>query len=60
MFAPKDPDEYLLESERRVIRVRRHWAFLVWDLFEAFGLLAGLVMVSYLLPGGSTLPVNVL
>ena len=60
MFAPKDPDEYLLESERRVIRVRRHWASLVWELFEAVGLLAGLVMVSYLLPAGSWLPVNVL
>ncbi|MEV0089411.1 PH domain-containing protein [Saccharopolyspora sp. NPDC050642] len=53
MFAPRDPDEYLLDSERRVIRVRRHWAVLVWDLFEAAGLLVGLVMVSYLVPEGS-------
>jgi membrane protein YdbS with pleckstrin-like domain len=62
VFAPRDPDEYLLESERRVIRVRRHWASLVWDLFEAVGLLIGLVMVSYLLPQGeaSWLPQNVL
>ncbi|GAB3670896.1 PH domain-containing protein [Saccharopolyspora tripterygii] len=54
MFAPRDPDEYLLDSERRVIRVRRHWASLVWDLFEAAGLLVGLVLVSYLLPPSSS------
>lgn len=50
MFAPREPDEYLLDTERRVIRVRRHWACLLWDLFEAAGLLIGVVMVSYLLP----------
>ncbi|MDR7302866.1 PH domain-containing protein [Haloactinomyces albus] len=60
MFAPRDPDEYLLETERRVIRVRRHWACLVWDLFEAVGLLAGAVMVSYLLPEDAWLPQNIL
>ncbi|GAA0538116.1 membrane protein [Saccharopolyspora subtropica] len=53
MFAPRDPDEYLLDTERRVIRVRRHWAVLVWDLFEAVGLLVGLVLVSYLVPPGN-------
>lgn len=26
MLAPRDPDEYLLTTERRVIRLRRHWA----------------------------------
>jgi len=50
MFAPRDPDEYLLESERRVIRVRRHWASLLWDTFEAVALLAVCMMISYLLP----------
>jgi uncharacterized membrane protein YdbT with pleckstrin-like domain len=60
VFAPRDPDEYLLDTERRVIRVRRHWACLLWELFEAVGLLAGVVMVSYLLPAGSWLPQNVL
>ncbi|RCW42813.1 PH (Pleckstrin Homology) domain-containing protein [Halopolyspora algeriensis] len=60
MFAPRDPDEYLLDTERRVIRVRRHWACLVWDLFEAVGLLVGIVMVSYLLPEGAWLPQNIL
>ncbi|WP_433871488.1 PH domain-containing protein [Saccharopolyspora sp. CA-218241] len=60
MFHPKDPDEYLLDSERRVIRVRRHWACLVWDLFEAVGLLVGLVMVSYLLPQENAVFQNIL
>jgi uncharacterized membrane protein YdbT with pleckstrin-like domain len=60
VFAPRDPDEYLLESERRVIRVRRHWAFLLWDVLEAVGLLAGLVMISYMLPADSSLLQNLL
>ncbi|GAA3365985.1 MULTISPECIES: PH domain-containing protein [Saccharopolyspora] len=60
MFAPRDPDEYLLDTERRVIRLRRHWASLVWELFEAIGLLVGVVMVSQLLPQDTSLPQNVL
>jgi uncharacterized membrane protein YdbT with pleckstrin-like domain len=60
MFAPRDPDEYLLESEQRVIRVRRHWAFLVWDTFEAAALLAICVMISYVLPPQGWLIQNVL
>ena len=60
MFAPRDPDEYLLESERRVIRVRLHWAVLAWDAFEAVALLAVCVMVSYLLPPAGWLIQNVL
>lgn len=60
MFAPRDPDEYLLDTERRVIRVRRHWVCLVWDLFEVAGLLTGLVMVSQLVPTGAVLLQNVL
>lgn len=60
MFAPRDPDEYLLDSESRVIRVRLHWACLVWDVFEAVALLAVCVMVSYILPPGGWLLQNVL
>ncbi|HEV2778804.1 MAG TPA: PH domain-containing protein [Actinophytocola sp.] len=60
MFAPRDPDEYLLDSERRVIRVRLHWASLAWDTFEAAALLAVCVMVSYLLPPAGWLIQNVL
>jgi uncharacterized membrane protein YdbT with pleckstrin-like domain len=50
MFAPRDPDEYLLDTERRVIRIRRHWAVLIWDTFEAIALITVFVIVSYLLP----------
>ncbi|TNC23206.1 PH domain-containing protein [Amycolatopsis alkalitolerans] len=60
MFAPRDPDEYLLDTERRVIRVRRHWAVLAWDTFEAIALLAICVMVSYLLPPALYVVQNVL
>jgi uncharacterized membrane protein YdbT with pleckstrin-like domain len=50
VFAPRDPDEYLLDTERRVIRVRRHWTCLMWDIVEALALLAGAVVISMLLP----------
>ncbi|WP_158885382.1 PH domain-containing protein [Amycolatopsis anabasis] len=60
MFAPRDPDEYLLDTERRVIRIRRHWAYLMWDSFEAVALIAICVMVSYLLPPSMWVLQNVL
>lgn len=47
-FSPRDPDEYLLDTERRVIRVRRHWAVLAWDVFETAALLTICVLVSYI------------
>ncbi|GAA2800345.1 MULTISPECIES: PH domain-containing protein [Crossiella] len=60
MFSPRDSDEYLLDTERRVIRVRRHWASLLWDIFEAMALLAGAVMISYLLPPDAWIIQNLL
>lgn len=60
MFAARDAEEYLLPTERRVIRVRRHWACLLWDLFEAIGLFAGIVMLSYVLPKGTVIVQNIL
>jgi len=60
MFAPRDPDEYLLDTERRVIRIRRHWAVLLWDTFEAAALLAVCVLVSYILPPSLYILQNVL
>ncbi|WP_034275014.1 PH domain-containing protein [Haloechinothrix halophila] len=60
LFAPRDPDEYLLDTERRVIRIRRHWATLLWDSFETAALLAIAVMVSYLLPPSLWVLQNVL
>ncbi|PXY32447.1 PH domain-containing protein [Prauserella muralis] len=60
MFAPRDPDEYLLDTERRVIRIRRHWACLLWDTFEAVALIAVCVMVSYVLPPSLWVVQNIL
>ncbi|GLZ35816.1 membrane protein [Lentzea sp. NBRC 105346] len=60
MFAPRDPDDYLLNSERRVIRVRRHWSYLLWDVLEAGALLAGAMMISYLLPPNAGIIQNIL
>lgn len=60
MFTPRDPDDYLLGTERRVIRVRRHWACLLWDIFEAASLVAVAVMISYLLPVTAQIAQNVL
>jgi membrane protein YdbS with pleckstrin-like domain len=60
MFAPRDSDEYLLDTERRVIRVRMHWACLAWEIFETVALLAVAVMVSYLLPPSMWLVQNIL
>lgn len=60
MFTPRDPDDYLLGTERRVIRVRRHWACMLWDVFETAALLAVAVMISYLLPPALWLLQNVL
>jgi uncharacterized membrane protein YdbT with pleckstrin-like domain len=60
MFAPRDPDEYLLDTERRVIRIRRHWAVLLWETFEAAALLAVCVLVSYLLPPALYVGQNIL
>lgn len=60
MFAPRDPDEYLLDTERRVVRIRRHWSVLAWDTFEAVALLAICVMVSYLLPPSLYIVQNIL
>lgn len=40
--------------------MRRHWASLVWEIFEAVALLAVCVMVSYLLPPSAWIVQNVL
>ena len=51
MLGPRDPDDYLLPTERRVIRVRRHWAFLWRPILETIGILAAAFGLSYLLAG---------
>jgi membrane protein YdbS with pleckstrin-like domain len=60
MLAPREPDEYLLDTERRVIRIRRHWAFLAWDSFEACALIIVCVLVSFVLPPNMWVLQNVL
>jgi uncharacterized membrane protein YdbT with pleckstrin-like domain len=60
MFAPREPDEYLLDTERRVIRVRRHWACMAWEIYETIALLIAALMISYVLPPSATLMQNVL
>ena len=35
MLAPREVDEYVLPTERRVIRFRRHWAVIVSEVLQA-------------------------
>jgi hypothetical protein len=55
MFASHDPDDYLLSTERRVIRVRRHWTVVFWDVVQAVLLLALAILISRLLPASAWL-----
>jgi uncharacterized membrane protein YdbT with pleckstrin-like domain len=49
MLAPRDPDEYLLSTERRVIRLRRHWAVVLPQMGKTILVLAAAFALSYLL-----------
>jgi membrane protein YdbS with pleckstrin-like domain len=60
MFASHDPDDYLLPSERRVIRVRRHWSVVIWDAFQAIALLAVVILLSRVLPAGAVVLQSIL
>jgi uncharacterized membrane protein YdbT with pleckstrin-like domain len=52
MLAPREIDEYLLPTERRVIRVRQHWAVMAKDLvLTGLFLLLMVVLQTYLPPG---------
>jgi uncharacterized membrane protein YdbT with pleckstrin-like domain len=50
MLAPREIDEYLLPTERRVIRVRQHWAVMLKDLILTGLFLVVVVVVERLLP----------
>jgi uncharacterized membrane protein YdbT with pleckstrin-like domain len=51
VLAPREIDEYLLPTERRVIRVRQHWAVMLKDLLlTALFLLACVAAERYLPP----------
>lgn len=54
MLAPRDPDEYLLSTERRVIRLRRHWAFVLRQLLETVLALVVAFALSFLLREASS------
>jgi uncharacterized membrane protein YdbT with pleckstrin-like domain len=50
MLAPRDIDEYLLPTERRVIRVRQHYAAILNDILTTALFLLVLVIAQRLLP----------
>src|ERR1700733_2587077 len=51
MLAPREIDEYLLPTERRVIRVRQHWAFMWNHVIQTALFLLLLVVLQRYLPG---------
>src|SRR5215217_8265063 len=54
MLAPRDPDEYLLSTERRVIRLRPHWSVVLPYLIQTMLVLVIAFMLSYLLGDSGT------
>jgi uncharacterized membrane protein YdbT with pleckstrin-like domain len=50
VLAPREIDEYLLPTERRVIRVRQHWAVMLKDLVLTGLVLIVLVVLERVLP----------
>lgn len=54
MLAPRDPDEYLLTTERRVIRMRRHWAVMLPYLAQTLLAMVILFALSYFVTGAGT------
>ncbi len=50
MLAPREIDEYLLPTERRVIRVRQHWAVMSEPLTETALFLLLIVVLERYLP----------
>jgi uncharacterized membrane protein YdbT with pleckstrin-like domain len=54
-----NPDHYLLPSERRVIRIRRHWAVVAWDTLQAILMLAVCIVINQFLPANESILQNV-
>lgn len=50
VLAPREVDEYVLPTERRVIRLRQHWVRVVKDVVEAFVLFVLLGVAAQYLP----------
>lgn len=49
MLAPREIDEYLLPTERRVIRVRQHWAVMVKHIWQTALFIVVVIGVEQLL-----------
>jgi uncharacterized membrane protein YdbT with pleckstrin-like domain len=50
VLAPREVDEYVLPTERRVIRFRRHWVVIVSEVVQATVLMVILMVAASLLP----------
>ena len=59
MLAPREIDEYLLPTERRVIRVRQHWAVMMNHLTQTALFLLVLVVGQRLIPESNVVVDNV-
>ncbi|HEY2220753.1 PH domain-containing protein [Actinomycetospora sp.] len=55
MLAPREVDEYVLPTERRVIRFRRHWVVIVNEVVQATVLMVILMVAAGQLPEGPIL-----
>jgi uncharacterized membrane protein YdbT with pleckstrin-like domain len=53
VLAPREIDEYLLPTERRVIRVRQHWAVMAKDLVQTGLFLLLLVVIQNYFPSSA-------
>jgi uncharacterized membrane protein YdbT with pleckstrin-like domain len=51
MLAPREIDEYLLPTERRVIRVRQHWAVMIPHITQTALFLIAMILIDRLLEG---------
>jgi membrane protein YdbS with pleckstrin-like domain len=58
VLAPREIDEYLLPSERRVIRVRQHWAVMIKDIIETLVFLVVIVLVQHYLSDGKSVLID--
>ncbi|MBO0848773.1 MAG: PH domain-containing protein [Pseudonocardia sp.] len=55
MLAPREIDEYILPTERRVIRVRQHWSKLLNDMIQSALVLGVVVALDRYLPSSLVL-----
>jgi membrane protein YdbS with pleckstrin-like domain len=51
VLAPREIDEYLLPTERRVIRVRQHWAVMAKHIWQTALFVLAMVVIETLLDG---------